>query len=370
MISGTFTLASQSATGTASSAAGTASRARASGTAAEPLLFGPENGIVRRLETLVHEPQPAFNPLVFCGSSGTGKTSLAMLLVDLRAQHLQTTNVFRTTGADFARAASHALETDSVAEYRSRMGRADIVLIDELQRLANRAAPLEELQNRLDGWLRRGSLVVVTMKTLPVETAGLSPGVISRLSAGLCVPLLPPEQATRAALLAHYAEREQLTLSTDARERLVQRTNSTPAFLTAASLRHALLQLAHLSSTNKRPIDEALVDELLADHLPDEKATLRQIVTTVAKHFEISLSALKGDCRQRNLVMARGVVVHLARQLTSASFATIGELLGKRDHTTILHSARKIVELIDLDPELRQHVEHLRQQLTATEVHR
>jgi len=366
VISGTFTLASPSAAGTASSAA----RSRAGTSAAEPLLFGPENAIVRRLETLVHEPQPEFNPLVFCGNSGTGKTSLAMLLVDLRAQQLQTTNVFRTTGADFARAASHALETDSVAEYRSRMGRADIVLIDELQRLAHRAAPLEELQNRLDGWVRRGSLVVVTMKQLPVESAGLSPGVVSRLSAGLCVPLLPPEQATRTALLAHYAEREHLDLSNDARERLVQRTLSTPAFLTAASLRHALLQLAHLAATNKRRIDESLVDELLAEHVPDEKATLRQIVSAVAKHFEISLSALKGDCRQRNLVMARGVVVHLARQLTSASFATIGELLGKRDHTTILHSARKIVELIDLDPELRQHVEHLRQQLTSTEVYR
>ena len=91
-------------------------------------------------------------------------------------------------------------------------------------------------------------------------------------------------------------------------------------------------------------------------------------MTAVAKHFEISLVALKGDCRQRNLVLARGVVVHLSRQLTSASFATIGELLGKRDHTTILHSARKIAEHIDDDSQLRQQVEQLRTELTAGEV--
>ncbi len=362
MISGTFTLAPPSTARTAASL-------RAHSSPSEPLLFGAENALVRRLEELVRQPQPAGNPLVFCGHSGTGKTSLAMLLVDLRAQHLGSTNIFRTTGADFARAAGHAVETDSLAEYRSRMGRADVVLLDDLQRLANRKTALEELQNRLDGWLKRGSLVVVTLKQLPAETEGLSPGVISRLSGGLCVPLLPPEQTTRAALLAHYAEREQLDLSKDARERLVQRTSATPAFLTAAALRHALLQLAHLSTTNKRPIDEALVDELLADHLPDEKATLRRIVTAVAKHFEIPLTALKGDCRQRNLVQARGVVVHLARQLTSASFATIGELLGKRDHTTILHSARKITEQIDSDAQLRQNLEQLRHQLTASEVH-
>ena len=82
----------------------------------------------------------------------------------------------------------------------------------------------------------------------------------------------------------------------------------------------------------------------------------------------ISLTALKGECRQRNLVLARGVAVHLSRQLTSASFAKIGELLGKRDHTTILHSARKIAEQIDEDSQLRQHVEELRQELTAMEV--
>ena len=349
------------------SAARTAVSSRAANGNSEPLLFGPENAIVRRLESLVHEVQPAGNPLVFCGGSGTGKTSLAMLLVDLRAQHLGTSQVFRTTGADFVRAASHAHDTDSVAEYRGRMGRADVVLIDDVHKVAGRATALEELQNRLDGWLRRGSLVIVTLKDLPAETIGLSPGVISRLSSGLCVPLLPPEDATRSALLAHYAEREQLALPTDARERLTQRTAAAPAFLTAASLRHALLQLAHLSTTNKCPIDASLVDELLAEHLPDEKATLRRIVTAVAKHFEISLSSLKGDCRQRNLVHARGVAVHLARQLTSASFATIGELLGKRDHTTILHSARKITEQIDQDAQLRQHVEELRRELSVSE---
>ncbi|WP_254512927.1 helix-turn-helix domain-containing protein [Anatilimnocola floriformis] len=349
------------------SAARTAVQSRTANGNSEPLLFGPENALVRRLESLVHEVQPAGNPLVFCGGSGTGKTSLAMLLVDLRAQHLGTSQVFRTTGADFARAASHAHDTDSVTEYRGRMGRADVVLIDDVHKLAGRATALEELQNRLDGWLRRGSLVIVTLKQLPAETEGLSPGVVSRLSCGLCVPLLPPEDGTRSALLAHYAEREQLTLPTDARERLTQRTAAAPAFLTAASLRHALLQLAHLSTENKCPIDASLVDELLAEHLPDEKATLRRIASAVAKHFEISLSSLKGDCRQRNLVLARGVAVHLSRQLTSASFATIGELLGKRDHTTILHSARKITEQIDQDSQLRQHVEELRQELSASE---
>lgn len=360
MIGSTFTLASPSA-------ARSAALTRATGAAAEPLLFGPENGLVRRLESLVREQQPAGNPLVFCGNSGTGKTSLAMLLVDLRAQFLGTTQVFRTTGADFTRAASNAHDTDSVTEYRSRMGRADVVLLDDLHRLAGRATALEELQNRLDGWLRRGSLVVVTLKQLPAETEGLSAGVVSRLSSGLVVPLLPPEQTTRAALVAHYATQEQLDLTTDVRDRLMRFTSAVPAFLTAASLRHALLQLAHLATTSKRPIDEALIDELLAEHLPDEKATLRRIASAVAKQFEISLAALKGDCRQRNLVLARGVVVHLSRQLTSASFATIGELLGKRDHTTILHSARKISEHIDEDSQLRQTVEQLRTELTAGE---
>jgi chromosomal replication initiator protein len=363
LIGSTFTLAT-------TPAARAATPSRANGTPVEPLLFGPENVLVRRLESLVREPHPAGNPLVICGNTGTGKTSLAMLLVDLRAQHLGTSQVFRTTGADFARAASNAHDTDSVTEYRSRMGRADVVLLDDLHRLAGRATALEELQNRLDGWLRRGSLVIATLKHLPAETEGLSPGVVSRLSSGLCVPLSPPEQTTRAALVAHYADQQRLELTSSARDRLLRYTTTTPAFLTAASLKHVLLQLAHLSATNQRPIDEVLVDELLAEHLPDEKAMLRRIVTAVAKHFEISLSALKGNCRQRNLVLARGVVVHLARQLTSASFATIGELLGKRDHTTILHSARKIAEHIDEDSQLRQTVEQLRTELTAGEARR
>jgi chromosomal replication initiator protein len=361
VISGTFTLASPATSRTAAAS-------RAAKGAVEPLLFGPENALVRRVEGLIREPHPIANPLVFVGNPGTGKTSLAMLLVDLRAQHLSTTQVFRTTGADFARAASHAHDTDSLAEYRGRMGRADVVLIDDLQRLANRAAALEELQNRLDGWLRRGSLVVVTMKQLPAETAGLSPGVISRLSSGLCVPLVPPEPLTRGALLSHYAEREQVSHANGALHRLVEHAGSAPAFLTAGSLRHALLQLAHRAQADNRPIDDRLVDELLAEHLPDDKATLRRIVSAVARHYDISLAALKGDCRQRNLVTARGVVVHLARQLTSKSFAAIGELLGKRDHTTILHSARKIAEQMSTDPNLRQDVEQLRQQLAETEV--
>jgi chromosomal replication initiator protein len=116
-------------------------------------IAGPENAIVRALaEAAVADPLP-YNPLVLCGACGVGKTSLAHTLAARRREALGLTSLISTSGTDLARALAHAIETDSVADLRTRYRRCDILLIDDLHRLATKPAALQFLLSAFDGLL-------------------------------------------------------------------------------------------------------------------------------------------------------------------------------------------------------------------------
>ncbi|HJS06257.1 MAG TPA: DnaA/Hda family protein, partial [Pirellulales bacterium] len=227
-------------------------------------IVGPENALVSELLRAVESATPPYNPLVIYGASGLGKSTLAHLLADhWQRLHTDAKSVLRTTAADLARALAHAAETNSVAELRTRHQRCDLLLIDDVHELADRAAAQQFLTTTIDALIRRGVLVIATLRQLPCETDGLSPLLASRLSGGLVVPLVPPEALAREAIACDLAEQLELRLSPNAAARLAGAGRKRPAATTVPQLRHALLQLASSKEHGQRGSGE--VDQARAD---------------------------------------------------------------------------------------------------------
>ncbi|MCA9176994.1 MAG: AAA family ATPase [Planctomycetales bacterium] len=313
--------------------------------AATPLrqfIGGEENLLV---QTACHDSlseSPRFSPLVFFGPPGTGKSLLAEGLLRTWSSRRQgdEAQVTAITGADFARAYSHAVQTDSLDDLRERWRHSRRFFIDDVQTLATKSAAQHELAQLIDELSERNVVVLATMSTLPSEADGLATSLVSRLSGGLTVPVAPPGRDARRHIAGELARLYDLDMSEDSIDLLVDGDPS--PFATAPELQHALSQLMLLSEQRHQPITPALVRTML-ESTPPEQPSLRTICQITAKHFQVKSADLRGSSRRQSIAHARSVAMYLCRELTDSSFEQIGKFFGKRDHTTVMHACRQAV---------------------------
>lgn len=327
---------------------------------------GVENSLVPVALETVFQEQPKFNPIVFFGPTGTGKSLLVQLIATRWKRDNKAARMVLTTGADFAREYAHAVETDSVPDLRLKYRRAGLVVIDDLHELGEKTSAQNELVRTLDALLLRHQRVIVTLPQTPTDTAVLLPTLASRLSAGLTVPLHPPGPAARRLILRSLASARSISLP-DRVVDLVASDALTDVLKpgTVPRLLQTLIRLEQFPFNRHASISEHDLRRCLqAPDDPDEPQ-LQSITKRVSKYFHLKSADLKGKTRQQRVVRARGVAMFLARQLTGNSLETVGRHFGNRDHTTVLHACRKTESLIEEDPSIRQAVEDLRTELTA-----
>ncbi|MBA4017592.1 MAG: hypothetical protein C0483_10505 [Pirellula sp.] len=312
--------------------------------------------------------------LVLHGPSGTGKTHLVETLLAQWSARLPEYAAVALSGSEFAEQYADAVEHDRIDGFQSRVRSADLFVLEDAGKLAAKSPAQWELLHTLDALEQRGAYVVLTLDAPPQTYDLFLPGLIGRLTAGFVFPLASPSQATRRALLAELATARGLTIDPKAldllaadRETTVRELRGTLASLEAEALDHARREAAKtlfpLRPGEVPTIDLAIVRRFLANHGGGEGPTLKQIVEQTARHFGLRAADLKSGSRRRSVVTARDTAVFLARRLTKKSLQEIGEYFGGRDHTTILHSCRKLEAADELDPTHRATIATLRERL-------
>jgi len=375
---------------------------------ASGFIAGEENVLVdaavRELLTQFSgEETPDCNPVVFCGPTGTGKSHVARSVLNQWGQSAHAGKVARngqvsgeaggkvsgraarrledipadvsaeiiaTTGADFARSFSFALETKGLEEFRDRMTDASFLLIDDLHELTGKAPAQEELSRLIDQRQATGGRMLFTTRISPAEepAAGktaLTTPLRSRLCGGLVIPFEPPAATTRQVMFEHLAEVHEIHLPADGAARLAAGVEGCWPQLNAA-----LLQLRHSATSTQQPLPASpakitgdTLQQFLREHTGRPEIPLAAISRFVCKRMRVKSAELKGATRKQHIVLARGVAMYLARQLTGKSYQQIGRHFGNRDHTTVMHNCRKTAELLETEPTLRQVVEEASNEL-------
>jgi chromosomal replication initiator protein len=283
-----------------------------------------------------------------------GKSHLTQGLAHRWRQAHQQSKVLAVTGADFARDYALAVQSDTVADHRARIAQASLFLLDGMEELAKKPGAQQELIHTLDAALVEGVQVIVASRE-PLSPGGpFLPGLASRLSRGLVVPLSPPGLAARRAILKKLLAGLSCSVSADGVELLAAELPGT-----ATELRHALLQLCAATAREGSSVDTSAVRQYLDERAAQRRATVPKIAATVARRFRIKAADLQGKTRRREVVQARGVAMLLARRLTGASYQTVGRHFGGRDHSTVMHACRRIAQQLKSDPALQQTVEEL-----------
>ena len=321
-------------------------------------LAGPENRLVPAVvRSLLDDPPGGYNPLLLCGPSGTGKSHLARgLAAQWKARCRR--RVVCTTAGDFSRELSDAIETQATDDFRKRYRKAALLVLEDVDRLAEKHYAQEELVHTLDVRLAAGRQVVVTASAVAARLAGISPRLQSRLGSGLTVPLAPPGPSVRLAILRELARQQEIELSASAAEVLADGLS-----VTVPELIDVLVQLQIPARLDGGKIDADSAHWFLSQRNGWRQSRLRDIALSTARFFDLRLSDLRGPSRRQAMATARGVAMYLARQMTDKSLGHIGRYFGDRDHTTVMYGCRKTEKLLKSDATIHQAVHQLRERL-------
>jgi len=306
------------------------------------------------------DPGTRFNPVFFYGDAGLGKTHLLHAIAhELTAQDPSRTVVLASAEA-FTNEFVQAARTNDYEAYRARYRDAcDVLLLDDIQFIAGRARTMGEFFHAFNALHEAGKQIVVTADRLPGELPGMEERLISRLSWGLVADIQPPDPTLRRALVRRKAEEDGLSLDDAVVEIL-----AAPSFRNVRELEGLVTRTVALANLRGVTVDASLVRQSVAElgvaRSQTRHVTVDEVQRTVARHFGLKLSELKGPRRHKALARARMIAIYLARELTGESYPALGAAFGGRDHTTMLHAVRRIEDLVAHDPTVADTVLVLR----------
>ena len=329
---------------------GRASVDRKSGaTALRVFVAGPENRMVPvAVESVVGDADGGYDPVVFYGPTGTGKSHLAVGLATAWKAQFRGRPVGYVTAPEFARQLTDAIQTKTVEDFASRYRGLSLLVFDDVHYLADKPLAQQELLFTFDALASAGSRLVFTSRSLPAELPKTLLGLRTRLGGGLTVPLAPPGRDARLLLLRYLGRSMEIQLSDAAAELLADGLK-----MTVPELCGALREIAGPRGTL---IDEQAARRYLPRRYGASGPSTHQIALTTARYFSLPLADLKSASRLRRVATARAVAMYLTRDLTGNSLLEIGRYFGGRDHTTVSYSCHVTEERLETDPEIRQAV--------------
>ncbi len=323
---------------------------------------GPENLLVETtVAAILDRTADNFNPVVIHGSSGSGKSHLALgILSDWKTRFPDDTTL-AITAADFAREFHEATETKTVAEFRTPYRDVSLLVMEDLQNLMGKAYAQQELLLTIDALQSIGSQVILTSRVPPHELTDFPSRLKARLVSGLALCVAIPGIEARAVIIRRLAELRKMKLAEDAVTCLAEGLNApVPVIL------GTLIGLEASRDFAEREIDAATVRHYLRENHSIQELSVHDIALATARHFSLKLSDLRSASRRRHIATPRSVAMYLARRLTGQSLDRIGQYFGGRDHTTVSHGCRQTEVRLKTEPAVRQAVQQLMESFVSS----
>jgi chromosomal replication initiator protein len=234
-----------------------------------------------------------------------------------------------------------------------------VLLIDDVQFIAGKEQTQEEFFHTFNALHSANRQIVMTSDRAPQAIPTLEERLRSRFAWGMIADIQPPSLETRIAILQSKADSMGVSVPDDVLALIAQRAHRNIRDLEGALIK--VLAHAHLLN---RPLNVNLVDDALAYLTPSQnKLSLEQILAIAARYFGVSVDDLTGRARSAKIALQRQMVMYVMREETGASLPQIGESLGGRDHSTVIHGYERVAAELDSDPDLARQVAELRERL-------
>nr|WP_238385179.1 chromosomal replication initiator protein DnaA [Nesterenkonia muleiensis] len=311
----------------------------------DTFVIGSSNRFAHAAANAVAEaPAKAYNPLFIYGDSGLGKTHLLHAIGHYAQRLYSGIRVRYVNSEEFTNDFINSIRDDEGASFKHLYRNVDILLLDDIQFLADKERTVEEFFHTFNTLYNNNKQVVITSDEPPKQLSGFEERLRSRFEWGLITDIQPPDLETRIAILRKKANAENFSCPDDVLEYIGSKISTN-----IRELEGALIRVTAYAALNKQEVNLLLAEQVMRDLISDDHAkeiTAQQIINATADYYDFTVEDLMSKSRSRNLVTARQIAMYLLRELTEMSLPKIGQELGGRDHTTVIYAERKIRELM------------------------
>ena len=329
----------------------------------DAFVIGNGNQFARAAALAVAErPSKAYNPLFLYGGVGMGKTHLMHAIGHEVKRRQPMASICYVSAEKFTNEMINSIRNDRMTSFRDRFRSVDVLLIDDVQFIAQKEATQQEFFHTFNALHESMKQVVIASDRPPKELTQIEERLRSRFEWGLIADIQPPDLETKVAILQKKAENEHVTLPTDVALFIASnvRTN-------VRELEGAMTRLVAWCEHNRMEITLSSTQQCLKQFIDMQvrKVTIEAIQRAVAEQFGMKVADLKQKNNSRKVVVPRQIAMYLAKQMTEASLPEIGRQFGNKHHTTVMHSIAKIDELRRTDKDLQRTLNKLQEQLNG-----
>jgi len=327
-------------------------------------IVGSANRLAHAASLSVAErPGHAYNPLFLYGGVGLGKTHLMHAIGNAVIGRFPRKRVVYLTSEKFTNEFITSIQQGRIDDFRNRYRRIDLLLVDDIQFIADKERTQEEFFHTFNAIHEEGKQIVLSSDRPPKAILTLEERLRSRFEWGLIADLTAPDLETRIAILRAKAEEASVPVSSDVLEFIARKVVSN-----IRELEGALNRVVAYASMGAMPIGIELAQAVLSNVLYNPKKRLvtpEKIARAVSEYYGVDMEALRGQKRDKAIVVPRQIAMFLMREETDVSLLRIGAELGGRDHSTVLHACDKINREVAVNDDLRRDLAAVRELIYA-----
>ena len=289
---------------------------------------------------VAESPAEAYNPLFIYGGVGLGKTHLMQAIGHFAYQENPGRKILYMTSETFTNDLINAIQQKKTFEFRERIRKVDILMVDDIQFIAGRESTQQEFFNTFNELYNANKQIILTSDKPPKDIQRLEDRLCSRFEWGLVVDIQRPDIDTRVAILREKTQQEHIAVPDEVVQLIAGKIDSN-----IRELEGCLKRLVAYSNMVHQPITMELCEAALKeifDQRQHKQITAELIMQTVSDYYGLTLNDLTGPTRKREITVPRQIAMYLTREMTGMSLPQIGAVFGGRDHTTVMHSCKTV----------------------------
>jgi chromosomal replication initiator protein len=327
----------------------------------ETFVVGSSNQFAHAAARAVAEsPARSYNPLFLYGGVGLGKTHLLHAIGHQIADRHPQLKIQYLTAEQFVNQLINSLRFKSMHSFRDRFRSIDVLLVDDIQFLANKERTQEEFFHTFNALYTSQKQIILSSDCSPRAIPSIEERLRSRFEWGLIADIQTPDLETKIAILKRKADLERVDLPDDVALFVANQVRSN-----VRELEGMLNRVAAFASLTGRPLSLELARETLRDILPDgRRATAAEIIKFVARHYGLKVGEIKSKSNAKQIAFPRQVAMYLCKQLTDLSYPEIGRQFNDKHHSTVMYSVDKIEQLRAANPELAKTLDGMTRHLS------